>query len=170
MLVALVIGALGCAHHHGAFRSGHGEHRWRSPIIEALDVNDDGIIDSNEMANASAALLRLDKNQDGQLDYDEIHWAKEHVIVEEPEPVVQVLDVNHDDVIDAQEIANAPAALKKLDKNGDGQLTSDEYAPAPPANPHGHGSETGPNDGEHRHHHRHGAPDSTAPPGSAPGY
>jgi Ca2+-binding EF-hand superfamily protein len=42
-------------------------------------------------------------------------------------PLVAALDANGDGVIDAQEIANAPAALKTLDKNGDGQLTRDEY-------------------------------------------
>src|SRR5262245_15779568 len=37
-------------------------------------------------------------------------------------PVMAALDANHDGVIDAQEIDNAPAALRKLDKNGDGNL------------------------------------------------
>src|SRR5580700_11737819 len=35
-------------------------------IVRALDVNHDGIIDSNEIANASAELLTLDKSGDGQ--------------------------------------------------------------------------------------------------------
>ena len=30
-------------------------------------------------------------------------------------------------IISAEEIKNAPEALQKLDKNGDGQLTPDEY-------------------------------------------
>ena len=37
------------------------------------------------------------------------------------------LDANHDGVISADEIANAPAVLKTLDKNGDGQLTFDIF-------------------------------------------
>jgi hypothetical protein len=49
-----------------------------------------------------------------------------------PSPVVAVLDANHDGVIDAQEIANAPAALATLDANGDGSLTRDELHPPPP--------------------------------------
>ena len=46
-----------------------------------------------------------------------------------PSPLFAALDANHDGVIDAQEIANAPAALKALDKNNDGQLTRDELMP-----------------------------------------
>ena len=46
-----------------------------------------------------------------------------------PPPIIVALDVNKDGVIDATEIANAPTALKSLDKNGDGQLTADEYQP-----------------------------------------
>ena len=47
-------------------------------------------------------------------------------------PIIQVLDANGDGVIDEKEIANAPAALKKLDKNGDGKLTMDELRPQRP--------------------------------------
>jgi hypothetical protein len=43
------------------------------PLMEALDANKDGVIDEKEIANASAALKSLDKNQDGKLTMDEIH-------------------------------------------------------------------------------------------------
>lgn len=49
-----------------------------------------------------------------------------------PCPLMQALDTNHDHVLSAEEIANAPAALKKLDKNGDGKLSEDELRPAGP--------------------------------------
>ena len=49
-----------------------------------------------------------------------------------PPPIIGVLDANHDGVIDAEEIANASAALKQLDKNGDGELTPDELHPPRP--------------------------------------
>src|SRR5579862_4890418 len=52
-----------------------------------------------------------------------------------PLPIVEVLDANHDGIIDSNEIANASAALKTLDKNGDGQLTKDEYLPPRPPGP-----------------------------------
>lgn len=58
-----------------------------------------------------------------------------------PPPIIAALDVNHDGVIDESEIANASAALKTLDKNGDGKLTMDELmGPRPPrgAGPNAH--------------------------------
>jgi len=45
-------------------------------------------------------------------------------------PLFATLDTNGDGVIDAAEIANAPVALKKLDRNGDGKITEDEIRPA----------------------------------------
>src|ERR1051326_9162468 len=59
-----------------------------------------------------------------------------------PIAMIGALDANHDGVIDADEIANAVEALKKLDKNGDGKLTPDEFLGAPPGGP-----DVGPNQG-----------------------
>jgi hypothetical protein len=56
-------------------------------------------------------------------------------------PVITALDANQDGVIDASEIANASAALKKLDKNGDGKLTPDEFMGQRPG---GQGGQGGP--------------------------
>lgn len=47
-------------------------------------------------------------------------------------PLFGALDANDDAVIDAQEMAGAAAALKTLDKNGDGKLTPDEVRPPRP--------------------------------------
>ena len=41
-------------------------------------------------------------------------------------PILAVIDANQDGSISAEELANAPARLKTLDKNGDGMLTRDE--------------------------------------------
>jgi len=49
------------------------------------------------------------------------------------------LDLNQDGTIDADEIAKASESLKKLDKNGDGKLTPDEYRPQRPGGPGGEG-------------------------------
>src|SRR4051794_32958063 len=57
-----------------------------------------------------------------------------------PPPILLALDVNHDGILDAAEIANASAALLTLDKNGDGQLTRDELCP--PCPEHGHPPDT----------------------------
>ena len=56
-----------------------------------------------------------------------------------PPPIIAALDANKDGVIDETEIANASAALKTLDKNGDGKLTRDELRPPRPE-----GAESGP--------------------------
>jgi hypothetical protein len=112
------------------------------PLIVALDANHDRVIDVNEIANASTALLTLDKNGDGKLTADEyLPPLPADAPKDAPRPplpaVVKALDANGDGVIDATEIANAPAALKSLDKNGDGQLTPDEFiGPRPHMGPH----------------------------------
>ena len=141
----------GDAPHHGR----HGPPP-DSIIIKALDTNGDGIIDAAEIANAPAALLKLDTNGDGKLTRDEYLPQRLGGGTNTPPagasghrppkpPIIAALDVNGDGVIDASEIANAPAELLTLDKNGDGQLTPDEWRPHRP--PPGDGDGMGPDDG-----------------------
>ncbi|HEY1172680.1 MAG TPA: hypothetical protein VGH19_15025 [Verrucomicrobiae bacterium] len=42
-------------------------------------------------------------------------------------PVMKALDVNNDGMLDAEELANATAALKTLDRDGNGRLSGDEF-------------------------------------------
>jgi len=49
-----------------------------------------------------------------------------------PFPLVDAIDTNRDKVISADEIKAASEAMLMLDKNGDGQLSEDEFAPLPP--------------------------------------
>lgn len=42
------------------------------PLMAALDVNHDGVIDKKEIASASKALKKLDRNGDGKLTLDEL--------------------------------------------------------------------------------------------------
>jgi Ca2+-binding EF-hand superfamily protein len=99
------------------------------PIIVALDADRDGFISAEEIKAAPRSLLTLDKNKDGKLSKDEYlgNQLSSHRIP--ALPIITALDANGDGVIDAREIANAGAALKTLDKNGDGKLTRDEFLP-----------------------------------------
>jgi hypothetical protein len=107
------------------------------PIMSALDANTNGVIEADEIANASKALLTLDKNGDGKLSAEELKPKfPDGAPSDMPSdfkfpvlPVMKALDTNGDGELDAAEIANATAALKTLDKNGDGKLTRQEIMP-----------------------------------------
>ncbi len=128
-------------------------HRPPPPLIlKALDVNHDGVIDADEIANSPAALKTLDTDGDGQLTPNEYMGGNmptnapastgQHKHKRPVPPFVAALDTNKKDgVISADEIANAPTALKTLDKNGDGKLTRDELRPPRP--PQDGGPESG---------------------------
>ncbi len=156
-------------------RDGDGSRRPRPPIDTALDANSDEIIDAGEIANALAALKKLDANADGQLTPDEYRpprpggrgagrggssggeAGRQQQGPDGPPPeggrspqsdrgtaggpptgrrplppIVTALDVNSDGEIGANEIADAVKALRKLDSNGDGKLSPDEYRPPRP--------------------------------------
>lgn len=53
-----------------------GRPRMVSPLMEALDTNQDGILDADEIKNAATALLKLDKNGDGKLTQEELRPAR----------------------------------------------------------------------------------------------
>lgn len=44
-------------------------------------------------------------------------------------PLVEVLDKNHDHILDKAEIEAAPESLRALDRDGDGQLSGEEIRP-----------------------------------------
>ena len=62
-----------------------------------------------------------------------------------PPPLETALDQDHDHEISAAELEAATANLTKLDKNGDGKLTPDEYRPPRPDE---QGRRAGPRDGQ----------------------
>ena len=62
-------------------------------------------------------------------------------------PLISALDSNHNDIIDPEEIAKAAEALKKLDKNGDGKLSPDEFRPRMQGGPGMPGGPSGPGGG-----------------------
>ena len=154
----------------GGGADGYGRHRPPPlPIVTALDVNHDGVIDADEIANAPVELKTLDANGDGVLTTNEyLPPLPPDAPAAAPRPplppIIKALDANGDGVIDATEIANAPAELKTLDANGDGQLTRDEYCPHPPRpGNQGAGDANRPDDGSA------GGPPNDRPPGPAPG-
>lgn len=169
------------------------------PVVLAIDTNHDGKITVEEIAAASAGLITLDKNGDGQLDSLEYLASQNDPTSNKPDetvqrlmafdrngdsvltkdelperlqglfaridtnhdgkitpaeirasassqtgpsgriqhtgdatrndPVLNAIDVNHDGFLSAEEITNAPVALKALDKDGDGQLSAEEIRP-----------------------------------------
>jgi hypothetical protein len=102
-------------------------------VLSALDLNRDLILSPSELANAPLVLRSLDTNHDEVLDAREVGgrggerpWGTDFMRYH---PVLAALDADHDGLISAAEIANAPAALATLDKNRDGLLTAAELLP-----------------------------------------
>jgi hypothetical protein len=190
------------------------------PVIRALDVNHDGIIDASEIANAPAELSTLLKSGSTSLRIPDLlgHPPRRpggpggpgggpdmsgtsaptdsgsnsqdgppppppdggpqggdsqggppppppggpggH---HRPPPVIQALDANHDGVVDASEIANAPQELSTLLKSGSTSLTIPDllgpphHRPPPPGDDGGPGGQGGPGSGD------------DGPPGPPPG-
>ena len=124
-------------------------------VLAVLDANHDHVISSSEIANAPRALRTLDRDHDGKLTAAEcgqgftdnptvsarIEAAMDPQLLQlgrlafmRLHPVLAALDANHDGEISASEIQNAVAALKTLDKNGDGKLIPGELFPDPLSN------------------------------------
>lgn len=74
-------------------------------LFTTLDANRDGVIDETEIANASVALKKLDKNGDGKITADETRPA-----------AAPRLNASHEMV----------RRLMEFDKNTDGKLAKDE--------------------------------------------
>jgi hypothetical protein len=101
------------------------------PAMRALDIDGDHRISSRELILALASLRSLDRNQDRKLDGRECGAAGEPAAFIRRNPVLAVIDADGDGELSASEIHNAAEALRRLDRNGDGQLMPDEYLPHP---------------------------------------
>lgn len=109
--------------------------------LMAMDRNGDGVLTKDEVPERMVAMFdRGDTNHDGKLTADEIKAMS--AAQTDPQgrpigkgnaggnlrmdPVMDALDVDHDGILSAAEIASAPGALKTLDKDADGILSKDE--------------------------------------------
>jgi Ca2+-binding EF-hand superfamily protein len=110
--------------------------------LDALDTNHDNVISAAEIANAPAALNKIDRNHDGKLIAEECglrlpnansldarSLRRARLRFMRIHPVLAALDADHNGEISASELQRAAAALKTLDRNGDGKLTEDEILP-----------------------------------------
>lgn len=109
-----------------------------SPIVEALDRNEDQQLSSREIRNATKALLKLDKDNNGSLSESELkpkpkrerRRRKNESEEERPKPpkppLLSALDTDQSGDLSKAEILNAAEALIALDRDEDGALSSDE--------------------------------------------
>lgn len=129
----------------GGGRGGQGQQPPKPAVDTALDVNSDEVISADEIANAAAALIELDTDNDGGLTFSECMGFSNDGGQQAPPsgrggsggqppapPIFSALDTSGDEVIDGYEISDAPEALLELDENGDGTLQADEYRPSHP--------------------------------------
>jgi len=108
-------------------RAQHVEHRF-----DKLDANHDGVVTLNEyVAAATAKFKELDVAGNGRVTAEELanspkaHERAEHVA----ERIAKRLDTNGDGTVSKDEfLAAAKTRFAKLDKNGDGFLSADEIA------------------------------------------
>ncbi len=125
------------------------------PIVAALDVNTNGVVEAAELANASKALLKLDKDGDGIVNATELQPQRpagnQQQQFTPPDggkrpspPIVITIDADGDGTLSTSEIANAATALKALDTDGDGQLNREELMPRPPGGSGGQGGQGSP--------------------------
>ena len=115
----------------------------------ALDTDRNGELSNEEIDGSTAALKKLDKNQDGEVTRDELRPPPPPEGVGDehsegpggnppgrrpmgPPPVIAALDTDRDGALSPQEISGASTALMTLDKNGNGSIDHEELCPRPP--------------------------------------
>lgn len=139
-----VLAAIGAQRGGGRGQAGPERMLRMLPVMRVLDADQDGVVSSAELANASAALATLDKDQDGQLTLEEMRPEIPENRGPRPSiappdgargrggpnaPVMGAIDGNGDGELSAEEIQGAAAALNALDTDGNGRLDAAELRP-----------------------------------------
>jgi Ca2+-binding EF-hand superfamily protein len=118
-------------------------------ILMAFDRNSDGNLVRSEVPERFQGLFdRADTNKDAALSREELKQSATTTAQQGggrgrggrggpmQDPLLRALDVDRDGSLSRSEIAAAPDGLKSLDRNGDGQLSPEEFRSGP-----GRGSE-----------------------------
>jgi hypothetical protein len=103
-----------------------------SPLLKALDANDDGQLSTSEIENSAKSLLKLDKNGDGVVSAEEL--------APEPGQLSALGGQNGPGRPGLRAAGGDPAAagrnpemlqrmLQNLDKDKDGKISADELPP-----------------------------------------
>lgn len=121
-------------------------------LFKRLDANGDGKVELEEVPEQIRQGMQrffeqADANRDKSLTLEELRKGHDYLRTlaglnpspnspnrEAPQAdgmLFQALDANRDGSISADELAGAAAALKKLDRDGDGQITRREIMPGP---------------------------------------
>jgi len=110
-----------------------------SPLLAALDINNNGVLEAEEIANAGKSLLKLDADKNGALAESELQPANPDKVStadrNRSAVLMTTLDLNGDGQLDGSEIAEASRSLLKLDTDGDGQVSKNELNPGKAADP-----------------------------------
>lgn len=113
-----------------------GQEKFPSPALvkqlmtvpNTVDKDQNGALTLEEILHAPQQLATLDKNGDGELDWKEMGAYEEMLPFVRNHNITNLIDDDGNVHISAEEIKNAPTALRALDLDGDWQISKKEMA------------------------------------------